>query len=79
MLSDKSDEVEKEREELAFYSNQCWDEIRRVNQDNAELLRDHFIGMSQVMCSYINANHMTWADFLSHFAEQRDMLEHGVR
>ena len=69
MLPKETREVELKREELCFYTNQCWDEIRRVGNDNGKLIRDHFRDMSQIQCSYINQNHVMWADFLSHFAE----------
>lgn len=43
MLQKDSRDVELEREELAFYSNACLEEIRRVGQDNGRLLIDKFI------------------------------------
>ena len=54
MLPKETKEVEMKREELCFYTNQCWDEIRRVGNDNGKLIRDHFRDMSQIQCSYIN-------------------------
>ena len=54
MLQKDSRDIELEREELAFYSNSCLEEIRRVGQDNGRLLIDKFIMMSQTQCSYIN-------------------------
>lgn len=54
ILPKETSEVELKREELCFYSNQCWDEIRRVANDNGKLLRDSFREMSQIQCSYIN-------------------------
>ena len=54
MLPQPTKEVELKREELCFYTNQCWDEIRRVGNDNGRLIRDHFRDMSQIQCSYIN-------------------------
>ena len=46
MLSKESQELEHQREELFFYSNQSLAEVRRVGQDNGQLLTDHFITMS---------------------------------
>lgn len=46
MLQNESKELEASKEELAFYSNQCLDETRRVGKDNGKLLIEHFIQMS---------------------------------
>jgi hypothetical protein len=46
MLPKESTDVDKKREELCFFTNQCWDEIRRVANDNGKLIRDHFKEMS---------------------------------
>ena len=54
MLQNESKELEVSKEELAFYSNQCLEETRRVGKENGKLLTDHFIQMSQLQCSYIN-------------------------
>ena len=72
MLQKETKDLELQREELSFYSNQCLDETRRVGKDNGKLLIDHFIQMSQTQCSYINQTHVMWADFLSHFQEEAD-------
>ena len=48
MLPKETKEVESKREELSFFTNQCWDEIRRVGNDNGRLIRDNFREMSQV-------------------------------
>lgn len=42
MMPKETAEVEHKREEYFFYSNQCWDEVRRVSFDNAENLKEHF-------------------------------------
>ena len=54
MLSEDTQSLEYQREELSFYTNQCLDETRRVGKDNGRLLSEHFIEMSQVICAYIN-------------------------
>ena len=54
MLPLETKQLEEKREELSYYTNQCWEEIRRVGKDNGKLIRDHFREMSQVQCSYIN-------------------------
>ena len=69
MLTRESQELEQQREELFFYSNQSLAEVRRVGQDNGQLLTEHFITMSQIQCAYVNQHHVMWADFLSHFSE----------
>ena len=43
MLQNDTKELELAKEELAFYSNQCLDETRRVGKDNGKLLIEHFI------------------------------------
>ena len=54
MLTKDSQNLEYLREELFFYTNQCLAEVRRVGNDNGNLLTDHFITMSQIQCAYIN-------------------------
>lgn len=54
MLSDETLQVNEMREELSYYTNQCFDEMRRVGHDNADQLTDHFITQSQLQCTYIN-------------------------
>lgn len=54
MLQHETQNLERQKEELAFYSNQCLEETRRVGKDNGKLLIAHFIQMSQLECSYIN-------------------------
>ncbi len=51
MLPKESAEVDYKRQELCFYTNQCWDEIRRVSNDNGNLLFEHFKDMAQLHCS----------------------------
>lgn len=34
MLEKETAEVDKRREEMSFFTNQCWDELRRVSEDN---------------------------------------------
>lgn len=43
MLQKETKDLETAKEELAFYSNQCLDETRRVGKDNGKLLIEHFI------------------------------------
>lgn len=74
MLQKESEEVERRREEMAFFTNQCWDELRRMSNDNGVLLREHYMETSQMMCQFINTNSISWADFQSHFNEQ--ILKH---
>jgi hypothetical protein len=69
MLTEETQSLEYQREEMSFYTNQCLDEVRRVGKDNGTLLSNHFIEMSQVICGYVNQHHVMWADFLSHFTE----------
>ena len=46
-------EVEGKKMEICFFTNQCWDEIRRVSNDNGGLLFEHFKDMAQLHCSQI--------------------------
>jgi hypothetical protein len=46
MLSDETKQLNEQREELSFYTNQCLDEVQRTGRDNGELLTDHFITQS---------------------------------
>jgi hypothetical protein len=54
MLPRETLEVDRKREELCFFTNQSWDEIRRVANDNGKLIREQFKEMSQIECSYLN-------------------------
>ena len=69
MMTKETQELEYLREEYFFYSNQCLSEVRRIGHDNGQLLSDHFVTMSQIMCTYINQHHGNWADFLNRFSE----------
>jgi hypothetical protein len=40
MLPKESKDVEMKREELSFFTNQCWEEMRRVGNNNGRLLRE---------------------------------------
>jgi hypothetical protein len=46
MLTEETQSLEYQREEMSFYTNQCLDEVRRVGKDNGNLLSDHYIEMS---------------------------------
>jgi hypothetical protein len=46
MLPKETEELDQKREELFFYTNQCWDEIRRVGAENGRSLREHARDMS---------------------------------
>jgi hypothetical protein len=43
MIQNESKEIELQREQLAFYTNQCFEETRRIGRDDGKLLIDHFI------------------------------------
>lgn len=66
MMPKETSELESKREELAFFTNQSWDEVKRIGNDNSKLLRDHFKDMASLQCSYINQ-----VFFFSYFAEPR--------
>jgi hypothetical protein len=55
MLPKESQEVEMKKQELCFFSNQCWDELRRVSKDNGILLADHFKDMGALHCIKISS------------------------
>ena len=75
MLQKDTKELDLHREQLAFYTNQCLEETRRIGRDDGKLLINHFIDMSQAQCKYINHSHVMWADFLSHFQEYEEELQ----
>jgi len=68
MLPDETKQLEQVREELSYYTNQSFQEVRRVGNDNSVLLNDHYLELGQHMCVQINEHHVMWADFLSHFS-----------
>lgn len=47
MLTDETTQLNFAREEVSFYTNQCLDEVRRVNNDNGVLMTSSFTTMSQ--------------------------------
>ena len=69
MLPKETAELEQKKQELCFYTNQCWDEIRRVSKDNGVLLTEHFKDMGQVHCSHISSNASSWEDFINFFID----------
>jgi len=40
-------------EEIFFYSNQCYDECRRVAKDNGDALIDHFMAHAQIKSDHV--------------------------
>lgn len=46
MLQKETKEVDLQHEQMAFYTNQCLEETRRIGHDDGKLLIDHFIQMS---------------------------------
>ena len=64
MIQKETKELEVQKEELSFYSNQCLDEVRRIGKDNGKLLINHFIQMSQTQCSYINGVSIFISNFI---------------
>ena len=48
MMPKESLDLDNRREELSYYTNQCWEETRRIGYDNGRLMRDHFREMSQI-------------------------------
>lgn len=80
MLPQDSAEVESKKMEWCFFTNQCWDEIRRVSNDDGGLLFEHFKDMAMLHCSQIQQvrllgfkiclqNSATWEEFLTFFVE----------
>lgn len=39
MLPKETQETDLKREELCFYTNQCWEEVKRVGIENGKILR----------------------------------------
>jgi|JI102314A2RNA_FD_contig_41_92219_length_832_multi_2_in_0_out_0_2 hypothetical protein len=63
MYYKESMEVDKRREEMSFFTNQCWDELRRVSEDNGEILREHYVEMAQLMGQFTSKSQVSWAEF----------------
>lgn len=55
MMPKETQELDFKKQELCFYTNQCWDEIRRVSKDNGTLFTEHFKDMGQIHCSQISS------------------------
>ena len=54
MLPEETKSLELVREELSYYTNQSFQEVRRVGNDNSILLNDHYLELGQHMCVQIN-------------------------
>ena len=46
MFLKETDELEIKRQELGFYTNQSWNEVRRVAYDNSIIKREDLMSMS---------------------------------
>lgn len=53
MLTEETKQLNLQREELSFYTNQSLEEVKRVATDNSLQLTDHFITMTQIESAYI--------------------------
>lgn len=65
MLPKETQDIEQKRYELNFFSNQCWDEIRRVSKDNGMLLTEHFKDFALLHCTQLSSNASSWEEFLN--------------
>lgn len=43
MLSEETQQLQESLEDVNFYTNQCYDEVRRVGKDNGDALIDSFM------------------------------------
>jgi uncharacterized protein YjcR len=66
MLPKETQELEQQKQVVNFYSNQCWDEIRRVSKDNGVLLTEHFKDQALLHCTQISSNAGSWEEFLNY-------------
>ena len=46
MLPNETAVVDRKRDEMSFFTNQCWDEVKRVANDNGALMRKNYMEMS---------------------------------
>lgn len=69
MLPTETRALEENRDYLAFLSNQCLTEVKRVTNDNHTLIKDHYLKVASLMCELINKQHVVWADLITHFAD----------
>lgn len=69
MLPTESRSLEENRDYLAFLSNSCLSEVKRVSDDNHDNIKSHYLKVSGLMCELINKQHVVWADLITHFAD----------
>lgn len=48
ILTEETQHLGEMREELSFYTNQCWFEVKRVAAENIKLFKDAFLTQSQL-------------------------------
>jgi hypothetical protein len=54
MLPFETEFCDGERETLAYFSNQCLSEVKRVTGENHNIMKDHFVKVSELMCDLTN-------------------------
>ncbi|TNV73396.1 hypothetical protein FGO68_gene7261 [Halteria grandinella] len=87
MLPKETQDIEQKRYELNFFSNQCWDEIRRVSKDNGMLLTEHFKDYAMLHCTQISSNASSWEELLNFLLtacekereNEKKLIEGGVQ
>jgi hypothetical protein len=52
MLSEETQQLQESLEDVNFYTNQCYDEVRRVGKDNGDALIDSFMVIAKKQCEF---------------------------
>ncbi|CDW76278.1 px domain containing protein [Stylonychia lemnae] len=67
ILPDTTKEIDQLREEAEYFTNQCYNEFRRVMMMDYDLARDNFVDMGEMMLRMIYQMNIGWQEFLSFY------------
>jgi len=67
ILPDTTREVEGFREEVEYFTNQAFREVRRTAMNDYELARENFVNMGEMMMRLIYQMSIGWQEFLGFY------------
>ena len=69
MLPVETQEVERKRYELGFYTSQCYDELRNLSESISEDYKTVLADLCKETTEGLLESHEHWAEFLAGFME----------
>eukprot|EP00347_Sterkiella_histriomuscorum_P002889 403366404 len=67
ILPDTTKEVEQLKDEVEYFTNQCYKEVKRVLMMDYDLARENFVDMGEMMMRMIYQMNIGWQEFLSFY------------